>query len=121
MEFVKTVDIPMNTKGAAGKFVQVVLKQRQYYDENLVSNIDKAAVILLNYLLEHKAKDTRWVVNWKVNLTNNSLSRLVGQALISNETVKSYELVFQTLVMNTRAAPLTIITNKDLAINAIIA
>ncbi|CAG8824480.1 21634_t:CDS:2, partial [Gigaspora margarita] len=45
-------------------------------------------------------------------------SRLVGQALISNKIVESYEWVFQTLVMNTRAMLLMIITDNDLAVNA---
>ncbi|KAF0468347.1 protein far1-related sequence 5-like [Gigaspora margarita] len=181
MEFVEAIDMPVNTK--------------QYYDENSVSNVDKAvsrylflpqdisnaiqtfkrqnhveceAAVLLNYLLERKAKNTRWVVNWKVDPTNNSLvslfwmspdqhdlylryrdvvqhdniystnrfkmalgflvivdnnnrSRLVGQALMSDETVESYEWVFQTLIMNTRAAPLMIITDNDLAVNTTIA
>ncbi|CAG8813215.1 41644_t:CDS:2, partial [Gigaspora margarita] len=98
------------------------------------------AAVLLNHLLERKAKDTGWIVNWKVDSANNSLtslfwilpdqqnlhlryqdSYLVGQALINDKTVESYEWVLQTLITNTKAVPLTIITNNDLAVNAAIA
>ncbi|CAG8812405.1 3477_t:CDS:2 [Gigaspora margarita] len=34
------------------------------------------AATLLNHLLECKAEDTRWVINWKVDPTNNSLISL---------------------------------------------
>ncbi|CAG8737114.1 4835_t:CDS:2, partial [Gigaspora rosea] len=37
------------------------------------NHVECEAAVLLNYLLERKAEDTRWVVNWKVDPTNNSL------------------------------------------------
>ncbi|CAG8732258.1 25751_t:CDS:2, partial [Gigaspora margarita] len=135
------------------------------FSENMLKDIKfwtEIAAILLNYLLERKSDDNRWVINWKVDPTTNSLnslfwispdqhdlylcywdviqhdntystnqfkmvlsffvivdnnnrSRLVGQALINDKTAESYEWVFKTLIMNTKAEPLTIITDKDLA------
>ncbi|CAG8816360.1 28144_t:CDS:2, partial [Gigaspora margarita] len=132
------------------------------------NHVKGKAVVLLNNLLERKAEDSRWIINWRVDSTNNSLtslfwmspdqydlyiqyrnvvqhdntystncfkialgffvivdnnnrSRLVGQALMNDETVESYEWVLQTLISNTNVMPLTIITDNDLAINAAIA
>ncbi|RIB18192.1 hypothetical protein C2G38_2185277 [Gigaspora rosea] len=38
--------------------------------------IDDEAATLINHLLEYKAEDTRWIINWRVDLTNNSLMSL---------------------------------------------
>ncbi|CAG8534589.1 23555_t:CDS:2, partial [Gigaspora margarita] len=129
--------------------------------------IDDEVAILINYLLECKAKDTRWIVNWRVDLTNNSLvslfwiipdqyelyvqyndvvqynniystnqfkialglllivdnnnwSHIVGQMLMNDETYKSFEWAFCSLVQATNIFPSVIITDNDLAIDAAI-
>ncbi|CAG8799589.1 11067_t:CDS:1, partial [Gigaspora rosea] len=40
------------------------------------NHIEYEAAILLNHFLEHKNNDYRWVINWKVDLTTNSLTSL---------------------------------------------
>ncbi|CAG8836493.1 16826_t:CDS:10, partial [Gigaspora margarita] len=67
------------------------------------NSVEYKAATLLNDLLERKSKDSSWIVR---------------QALINDETVESYEWVFQTLIANTNVAPLTLITDNDLAVNA---
>ncbi|CAG8735994.1 20025_t:CDS:2 [Gigaspora margarita] len=63
-----------------------MLKDIKFWTETDLSNaiqnfkqqnyIECKAAVLLNHLLEQKAKDTRWIVNWKIDSANNSLTSL---------------------------------------------
>ncbi|CAG8765927.1 9809_t:CDS:2, partial [Dentiscutata erythropus] len=109
------------------------------------NRVEYETATLLNQLLERKSEDNRWhdlyiqyqdviqhnntystnrfkiVLGFFVIVDNNNRSRLVEQALISDETTESYKWVLQTLITNTGVIPLTIITDNDLAINTAIA
>ncbi|CAG8854656.1 38113_t:CDS:2, partial [Gigaspora margarita] len=40
------------------------------------NHVECEAATLLNNLLEHKSKDNRWIINWKIDPANNSLTSL---------------------------------------------
>ncbi|RIB03028.1 hypothetical protein C2G38_2226242 [Gigaspora rosea] len=40
------------------------------------NHVECEAAVLLNHLLERKAENARWIVNWKVDSSNNSLTSL---------------------------------------------
>jgi len=130
--------------------------------------VDHEAATLVNHLIERKAKDIRWTINWCVDPATNTLvsifwmtpeqyelylqysdvvqydntystnkfkmalglfvivdnhnrSRLVGQTLITDETLESFEWVFNSLNKGTNVFPSVIIIDNDLAIDAAIA
>jgi len=56
-----------------------------------------------------------------VIVDNHNRSRLVGQTLMTDETLESFEWVFNSLNKGTNVFPSVIITDNDLAIDAAIA
>ncbi|CAG8844204.1 4060_t:CDS:2, partial [Gigaspora margarita] len=113
--------------------IQKVKKEQQVDDE---------AAILINHLLERKAEDTRWIVNWRVDPTNNSLVSLFWitpdqyELYVQYNDVVQYDNTYSTnrfkmalglllIVDNnnwspTNIFPSVIITDNDLAIDTAI-
>ena len=56
-----------------------------------------------------------------VIVDNNNRSRLVGQMLMSDETLESFEWVFSSLIKGTNTFLSVIITDNDLVIDTAIA
>ncbi|CAG8641596.1 15259_t:CDS:2, partial [Dentiscutata erythropus] len=96
-------------------------------------NVNCKTATLINYLIEHKSKDIRWTINWYVDPATNSLVSLfwmmpeqyelylqyIEQMLMNNETLESFEWVFDSLIKGTNIFLSVIITDNDLAITNI--
>ncbi|CAG8693801.1 14858_t:CDS:2 [Gigaspora rosea] len=59
------------------------------------SQVECESAVLLNYLLERKAEDTGWVVNWKVDPANNSLTSLFWMSPDQHDLYVRYRDIIQ--------------------------